>query len=374
MIKLCLIKGNLEMLKNKGITRSFFVICLVLVGCPMAVAAERSLKAIIIGGSPKAAKFKEFAKDYQRISVSPFLAVKSGEFKYPPIMLNTNKAARILGKTMATAVWEFGPKMEPSLHLMPFDVHAVTQMKDWSRVGWDLSPKDKNTLVFLGGPAQTKITTNLSIMEMKKQWENMFKEYPAVRALGLTNVVYVEPIAKGANKQRAAVFRKHAKALRLLKEDPQKYRTQELFDGIFSEITAAKANNNEIALYRSVWKSDISKLFEIRNLNNNDVDKIKGYVGSLEAVLNAKVKQYQCTVTISTSNGPGAAIKFFKSLLGPKGERFFGITQIIRQIERASWTFVSYRIREGRSVKTGSVENVNCHDHKSTLSIVIQEN
>ena len=260
------------------------------------------------------------------------------------------------------------------MRVMPFDVYVASKEEGWSRIVSGLSDKSKKTLVVLSNLAKPEIYKELSPADIKLRWDKLFKNYPAVRALGLGNLVYLEPISKNAKKKRAAVFEKYAEQLRLLKENPQQNRRHQPIDGIFNDISLAKASSNEIALFQSVWKTDISKLFEKRSsLAITDEGRITDYVGGLRNVLQANVRPFQCSVTISTSLGPGAEIKFFKSLFGKKTAISFGISKAIRQIERASWTFVSYRTREGRSVETGSAKNVNCHDHKHTLSIVIQE-
>ena len=366
-------KGDLTIVNGKRLIGGILVPCLVFVACPTSMAGGFSSDSVIVGGLTEAKEFTSLAKHYQEISVYPLLAEKHAEStqQYGTMLTPTN-AAGILAETKATAVWDVGHERGPSLHLMPFEVHAVTHKQDWSRVKSNLRAVDGNTLVILHGSAQPEITNNLSADNMEKYWDDLFENYSAVRALGLSDVVYVEPIANDAKEKRAEVLHRHRDKIRVLKKNLQTDGKPEVIDKVFEEIIATQADSDEIALFDSVWKTDLRRLFEGDSLDTTSAGRIMRFVGDLEKVLESEVKPFQCLVTVSTSGGPGADIKHFKSLLNQNTATFFGVSKETRLVERARWTFVSYRTRESESVETGRAEDVVFHN-MPTFNVVIKE-
>ena len=356
---------------RKRLIRVILVPCLLLVACPMSMAQGLSSNSVVFGGSTKGLKFADLAKDYTTISVSPLLTKTPVGFKQPPIMLPPATAASLLAATNA-GVWDLGPTKVPSFYLLPFEVHAQRQARDWSRVSGTFRPAGTKTLVILADPTAPNITKNLSIAEMRERWNELFKKYSTVRALGLSDVVYVEPIANDAVKQRADVLQRHANAIRALKEDPQTNRSPEVIDSILREIAAANANSDEIAALAVVWETDVRKLLEGDSLDTIDAGRITRFAEDLEMLLASEAKAYQCVVTISTSNGPGAEIRYYRSLIGEDAAESFGVSKETRVIERARWTFVSYRKTSGTRIETGREEDVTFHG-QSPVNLVIDE-
>ena len=236
-------------------------------------------------------------------------------------------------------------KTGPSLRLMPFDVHKMTQAQDWGRVSGNLSAESNNTLVILGGPNSPEIIDNLTTNNIKERWENFFIEYPTVRALGLSNVVYIEPVVVNAKQQREVVFQHYADEFHSLQKNLLTIRFQEVFDEVFKELSIASANSNQIAQFHSVWETDIRNLVVQTDLDTNSADRVKQFAENFMSLL-YEPKPSHCVASVSTSNGPGAEINFFKSLLNPNTATHFGVSKVTRLIECAQWTFISYRTKK----------------------------
>ena len=350
------------------ILASYFV----LVTCSTSMAEELSSNSVIIGSSTETSKIVELLKLYNSISVSPLLVGGPVDSSQPPIMLDSNTASNFLAMTQAAAVWDYGSATGPSLRLMPFDVNEVTQAHDWERVSGNLSADPNNTLVILGGPNNPKIVKNLTTNNIKTYWDNFFSNYSTVRALGLSDVVYIEPVATNAKQQRQDVFQRHAgdihsliKSLQTVSmpedmatnnmpEDMATNNMPEVFDEVFKELSAAYANSNQIAQFHSVWETDIRDLGMQTNLDTSSADRVKQFAENFSLLLNDP-KPYQCVATISTSNGPGAEIKIFKSLLDPNTATYIGVSKVTGLIECAQWTFISYRKKEGNPIEDWSI-------------------
>ena len=173
----------------------------------------------------------------------------------------------------------------------------------------------------------------------------MFSEYSTVRALGLSDVVYIEPVATNAKQLREFVLQHHADDFRSLVDNLQTNRKPEVIDEIFKELSNVNANSNQIAQFYSVWVTDIRNLFERDILYATSADRIKRFTNDFELLL-SEAKPFQCVAAVSTSSGPGAEIKYFKLLLGSNTATYFGVSKETRLIECARWTFVSYRTKE----------------------------
>ena len=128
-----------------------------------------------------------------------------------------------------------------------------------------------------------------------------------------------------------------------------------VFDGIFFEIADANASSDEIAALSTLWETEIREL--VNSTDQDDLIKVDQFIASVDMVFAPSDSSY-CFVTVSTTGGDGAEIEFYKSLLNPSTAVAFGLSTAQRTIERALWTFVSYRYHNGERVETGRFENV----------------
>ena len=340
---------------------------------PMASAQELGSNSVIVAGSQENLEFPELEGESRSISVSPLLAEKHARVASQPTELDPSAAKSILAKTKAKAVLDFGPQTQPSLRLMPFDVHTKTQVQDWARVSEALSPEAVNKLVILRGSGEPKITTELSVEDIRDQWAKLFEKHSTVRVLGLSNVVYVEPVANDAKKKREDVLQRYVDTIRAPKAGLPSRQWRMAIDRVFTDISEDNVNNDAIAGLAAVWKTDLRKLFDNDSLDSANTKRITEFSDNLETVLKDGVRSHECLVTVSTSPGPGADIRYFKSLIGEQSAKQFGTSTVGRKMERALWTFVSRRKGEsGEWVETGRVEKVECPD-ETTFNFVINE-
>ena len=203
---------------------------------------------------------------------------------------------------------------------------------------------------------------------------------PLGGALGLSDIVYIEPVATNAKQQRKVVFQRYASNIHSLiknlqtiskPEDMVINNMPEVFDKVFRDLSAANANSNKIAQFHSVWETDIRDLGVQTNLDTNSAYRVKQFAQHLSSLL-GDPKPYQCVATVSTSNGGDAEIRVFKSLQNPNTATFFGVSTVTGLIECAQWTFISYRKERGNLVETGRRKDV-IFDNARTITFTIEE-
>ena len=356
-------------------------VCFVLVACPISMAQGFSSNSVIFGNTPQVSELLRFSGGgTQGVNVSPLLLKQYANVPFRAT-LDLDDVTSVLNANRTVGVWDPKSTTGHSVYFMPVDVHAVTEAQTWRLIRESLlSNGDDNSFVIMIGSDSPSTDSRKTADDIKNRWDELFKQYPTVRVLGIPNVVYLEPVVDDSMKMRKAVFQSHESDIRTFKEklDGSKFSDadvtefRDVIDGIFKEISDANANNDVITTLAAVWKTDIRKLFE-SNASGDSRVRTKNFLTQIELALAKGIRPYQCLVTVSTSRGDGAQIAYFKSLLGQSTETAFGISMETRIVERARWTFVAKRFKGTTFRETGRAENVTCPDNKSTFLVEITE-
>lgn len=343
--------------KGQHMTNRPWLIVLILSASSVVLTAPTQAQdvrkpAVIVGAFPGPAQVTESTGSEDGITVSVFLPGMHGNSTFPSSRWTLDRAGDILAVTQAPALLTAASDGSSQLYFVPFDVHAATRDAGWDRVTKALDTlRDNYTLVISEGPdTAAQVLPDLTIDQVKVHWDNLFSDYDTVRALGLSDVIYIDPIAIDATKTREALLHAYESDLRFLAEHPADYASGEPIDAIFAELAVRQATSDAIAALDLAWRTEIRGSFGARPMTDREVQRTRAFVGTLFELLMG-LEPYQCLVTVLVSGGSGATIKFYKSAVGQNSASDWEGNPGV--LERAKWTFVSYRDEQSGLVETG---------------------
>ena len=346
---------------------------LVLLAYPMELGAQTNSHAVILGGSTTTHDFKTITHPYKQVSVSPYYAYGRSNISALSELKETEDAARLLADTQARAVFQFSDPNSadpPSLYVLPFEVSATTQTDDWTRIFSELHAGESNRFFVLRGPSEPEVFSNLSPHGARDLWERFFSQHSTAHALALSGNVYLRPIADDADSRRIQILESYANDLHSLKKDPTTGRAPEIIDNIFRDLKNNRAYDDEIASLELLWRTDLRDIFVSGKTTKSTLTKFMEFIDALSEL---SLAPDECYVTVSTTNGPNAVIRFYKSLEPSTTAIDFGISKVRRKIERARWTFVSYRTAGSHETETGRSDAIFNDPDVREFPVVIQE-
>ncbi len=334
-------------------------------------AQQRSADWLIVGGSPQAVDVASLPGASDNVRISPFTP-ETRSAPYEAILtVDTSSATDLLEMSEATAVWDHTSFAGPFLHVIPFDAYSVTSAQDWERVSSGLEQQDNNTLIISEAHGEFSILEYQSRDQIRRRWDDLFNQYATMRVLGFDNTVYVEPISDNAGDARVEILRRYSDELGSIQRSRSEVESHFIIDSLFDEVAEANASNDEIAALATVWNTEIRQIIQLENLDEENLFKVEQFLINVDVALTSS-RENHCLVTVSTTGGEGAEIEFYKSLLDPNSATDFGSSTAQRLVERARWTFVSYRYIDGERVESGRRENVE-FPRDSTHEVLIQE-
>lgn len=359
---------NMANLKNQYLWS--VLILTVLFGPPLTSLASTITPPVIVGDQHATPNFKAHLSKNKIIKVAPIFPTIKGRFEVPEVKYGSADVVRLLNETHATGLWSRGKNFD-FVRLIPFEVKVEKSNESWERVTKGLSKADSYTFVNFG--AQKRVTKGLSLAELESTWKKEFSKYKTIRTLGIANVVYILPIRNDAVSRHRALLKLYGSKLGNFVRNPTpKEENKKLIDDIFHELFLSQAQSDQLAMLNTVWKTDIRKVFNATHWNSNEATRSAKFVVATIRAL--KKSERYCTVVVSTSK-QGAYVKAYKSVVGSTQSMDIGTTNLTHDLERAIWTFESYRIRGGNSVRTGQRKNVALTDRKKdTFVVTIFEN
>ena len=362
--------GDIKMSNLKNQCLWSVLVLTVLFGLPLTSLASTITPPVIVGDQHATPNFKAHLSKNKVIKVVPFFPTIPGRFEVPEVKYSSTDVIRLLNETHATGLWSRGKNFD-FVRLIPFEVKVEKSSEAWERVTKGLWKADSYTFVNFG--AQTRVTKGLSLAELESTWNKAFSKYKTIRTLGIANVVYILPIRNDAVSRRYALLKLYGNELGNFVRNPTpKEENKKLIDDIFYKLFLSQAQSDQLAMLNTVWITDIRKLFKTTHWNPNEATRSAKFVVATIRAL--KKSERYCNVVVSTSK-PGAVVQAYKSVVGSTQSKDIGTTNLTYYLERATWTFESYRMKGGNRVRTGQRKNVALTDRKKdTFVVTIFEN
>ena len=327
-------------------------------------------ESIILDGSSLDLTLRALANDAESVHVFPLFAA-AVPTESSGIELELQHASQAVNADGVAVLDYESPTAH--LHLLPFDAHKATRTQDWDRINKNLRDEN-NAMVSLESTGLPVTEEGLSRRAVRDAWNGIFDEYSVVRAVAIDGTLYVKPTAHGAAQIRQQVLDKYMSDLRNLQDEADVDNAVDTIDLLFKEVSDRGANSDALNMLATVWATSL----RAQNLGG-DQDSLRTgdlakFARTTEAVLSEEFSRSasQCLVTVSTTGGPAAEIRYRKTRLQASSYEYFGYSKATGFVERALWTFISRRLIDGQVIETGRNERVRCRE-KGTLEIVIVE-
>ena len=346
-------------------------LCFLLLAAPHPSRAQESPTLVAVGAPTGASTLEFLVPTGELVFVSPSLpptATRSvGPFE---AHLSQADAAALFSSTQASALLrvEADPEAPSRLSFIPFEAHEATRDQDWSRVVVGLDDRDLYTLVTPHGT-----TSDLSRDELKTYWDDLFRRVPAVRALGLSGAVYLEPVGRETSSQKAVERMDLVDTLDISEGVLKGPQWPRYVDGVFSAVVADEASSDEVSWLQAVWTADLRSVFDDQEgFSGREARKIGEFLAVLRGVVESPTSPWNCLVAVSTVPTADARIMYHKSL-SQQEPMFFGTSTAHYPLERARWTFISQRRVDSEWRETGRKSVTIGEPSGGVCEVTIQE-